>query len=185
MYKNHAKHTMFLTNHNKNQVILVDEKDQEIGQIDKLEAHQKGLLHRAFSIFIQNHKGELLLQKRAFSKYHSAGLWSNTCCSHPMPGESLEQATSRRLLEEMGFSCPVQPVFSFIYQCELEHGLQEHEFDHVYKGMYNQDPKINTNEVSNYQWISIQNLSNDLQKQPEKYTYWLKFCWPMYLKSIS
>ncbi len=175
---------MFLTNHNKNQVILVDETDQEIGQMDKLEAHQKGLLHRAFSIFIQNQKGELLLQQRAFSKYHSAGLWSNTCCSHPMPGESLALAAMRRLNEEMGFTCPVQLIFSFVYQCELENDLKEYEFDHVFKGIYTQDPIINPNEVESFRWISIKELTKDLKTNPQKYTYWFKYCWPMYLKSL-
>lgn len=167
-----------------NHVILVNENDQEIGMMEKMEVHQKGFLHRAFSVFIKNNKGEILLQQRAFSKYHSAGLWSNACCSHPSPGETNILAAQRRLQEEMGFTCELKELFSFIYRCELENALTEHEFDHVFLGLYQQNPIINKEEVENFKWISVEALSIDLEKYPEKYSYWLKMCWDRVLKFL-
>ena len=136
-------------------VILVDENDRETGLMEKQEAHEKGLLHRAFSIFIFNHKNELLLQQRALHKYHSAGLWTNTCCSHPRAGESIEQAAHRRLQEEMGFDCELYKKTSFIYKAEFENGLTEHEFDHILVGHYDQAIHINPQEVAAYKWVDM------------------------------
>lgn len=159
-----------------NQVILVDEKDQEIGQMEKLEAHEKGLLHRAFSIFIFNSLGEILLQKRAKEKYHSGGLWSNTCCSHPRPGESNQAAATRRLREEMGMYTELLPTFSFIYKSELDKGLTEHEFDHVFIGFTDDIPHLNPDEADDYCYISPSLLRIGIKNHPEEYSEWLKIC---------
>ncbi len=156
------------------QVILVDENDNKIGTMDKLEAHQKGALHRAFSVFIFHPDGRLMLQKRAEDKYHSAGLWTNTCCSHPRPGESVMDAAHRRLKEEMGFDCPLTEVHSLIYRTEFSNGLIEHEFDHVLVGTWNGEPKINPSEVSEWLWVLPETLRDELLRYPEKYSYWLK-----------
>ena len=155
-------------------VILVNEQDEPIGQMEKMEAHEKGVLHRAFSAFIFNDKNELLLQKRASSKYHSGGLWSNSCCSHPRDGESAVQAGERRLTEEMGFTVPVEAVFSFIYKAELDHGLTEHELDHVLIGRYNDAPNINPEEVEDWKYVNLDELSADMKQYPENYTEWFK-----------
>ena len=156
------------------QVILVDEQDNEIGSMEKIEAHEKALLHRAFSIFIFNEEGEMMLQQRALSKYHSPGLWTNTCCSHPRPGESLEEATGRRIVEEMGFSCEMKKVFDFIYEAPFDDGLTEHELDHVFVGMYNEDPEINAEEVAGWMWIDVDELLSEVKENPENYTVWFK-----------
>ena len=158
------------------QVILVDENDHETGLMLKLEAHQKGFLHRAFSVFIFNSKGELLLQKRALNKYHSAGLWSNTCCSHPRPGESIHDAANRRLREEMGLSCEINPAFGFIYKADLDNDLIEHEYDHVFIGTSDVGPVINKDEVAKSKYIDIQSLTEDMVKNPDSYTAWLRIC---------
>ena len=155
-------------------VILVNEQDQEIGQMEKLEAHQKGLLHRAFSVFVFNDKNELLIQQRAIGKYHSEGLWTNTCCSHPSPEETLEQAANRRLYEEMGMVCTVKRAFSFLYRAEFENGLVEHELDHVLIGYTNNPPLLNPEEAQAYKWISLDELEKDIAQHPEKYTIWFK-----------
>ena len=155
-------------------VILVDEQDRQIATMEKIEAHEKALLHRAFSIFIFNDSGEMMLQRRALSKYHSPGLWSNTCCSHPRPGEGLEDATERRIVEEMGFQCKMNGVFSFIYKAAFDHGLTEHELDHVFIGTYNEDPLINTDEVEEWKWMATDDLINDIEVNPEDYTVWFK-----------
>ena len=155
-------------------VILVNEQDQEIGQMEKLEAHQKGLLHRAFSVFVFNDKNELLIQQRAIGKYHSEGLWTNTCCSHPSPEETLEQAANRRLHEEMGMVCTVKRAFSFLYRAEFENGLVEHELDHVLIGYTNYPPLLNPEEAQAYKWISLDELEKDIAQHPEKYTIWFK-----------
>lgn len=155
-------------------VILVDENDCEIGLMDKLEAHQQGKLHRAFSIFIFNDKNQLLLQKRALNKYHSASLWTNTCCSHPENGESIEDAASRRLQEEMGFTTPLKFFKSFVYKAELANGLFEHEFDHVFIGFYNANPIPNADEVSRWRYEDLKDLEKDLAANPSHYTVWLK-----------
>jgi isopentenyl-diphosphate delta-isomerase len=155
-------------------VILVDELDNAIGTMEKMEAHEKGLLHRAFSVFIFNGKGELLLQQRALTKYHSAGLWTNTCCSHPRPNETVLNAAKRRLTEEMGLNCEVDHKTSFIYKTDFDNGLTEHEFDHVFFGHYDQDPIINPEEVENFVWMDVNKIMNDIEKNPKKYTSWFK-----------
>jgi len=159
-------------------LILVDENDNELGVMDKLSAHQTGSLHRAFSIFIFNSKGELLLQQRADEKYHSAGLWSNTCCSHPVKGEDLPVTLSRRLQEEMGIDSRLEFIFSFIYKTELEHGLTEHEFDHVYIGFTDDQPKPNPAEVKAWKYMDLNTLQTDIQLHPENYSVWLAICLP-------
>jgi isopentenyl-diphosphate delta-isomerase len=153
-------------------VILVDSQDQVLGLMEKMEAHKKALLHRAFSVFIFNDKGEMMLQRRALDKYHSGGLWTNTCCSHPRAGESLEDAGRRRLMEEMGFEVPLIYGFHFIYHAPLEHGLTEHELDHVLFGHYNGEPQINTEEVYDWQYMSLEELRNDMDTNPQNYTAW-------------
>jgi len=158
-----------------NDVILVDENDTPIGTEEKLAAHQKGLLHRAFSIFGFNSKGELLIQKRAKSKYHSGGLWTNTCCSHPSPDEETEAAAHRRLKEEMGFDCSMQEVGHLLYKTHFDNGLTEHEFDHILIGSYDGPvERVNPNEAEAWKWVSPQDLLSDMDKNPEAYTYWFK-----------
>ncbi|MDZ4665022.1 MAG: isopentenyl-diphosphate Delta-isomerase [Bacteroidota bacterium] len=156
------------------QVILVDEHDKPIGTMGKLEAHQKGQLHRAFSVFIFNDKGELLLQKRALSKYHSAGLWTNTCCSHPKPNEETLAAANRRLREEMGLDSLLIHKTSFIYKTPFDNGLTEHEFDHVFIGQSNEDPIINLEEVDSFKWLSLENVKEKIKRTPESFTSWFK-----------
>lgn len=163
---------------NINEVILVDERDIAIGVMEKMEAHQKGALHRAFSIFLFNGKGEMLLQRRALAKYHSPGLWTNTCCSHPMHGESIEVAADRRLREEMGMTCTMYKAFDFIYKAELENDLIEHEFDHVLFGTTNEPPVINPEEVSEWKWIPVYDVYIDVQLNPARYTEWFKIALP-------
>jgi len=154
------------------EVILVNSNDEEIGSMEKLEAHQKGILHRAFSVFIFNNKHELLLQKRALDKYHSGGLWTNTCCSHPSPGERILAAAKRRLIEEMGIRAPLEVISSFIYKAAFENGLIEHEFDHMLIGRYNDAVEINPMEVMDYKWISITDLNEEVSKHPDEFTIW-------------
>lgn len=156
------------------QVILVNESDEPIGKMEKMLAHEKGVLHRAFSVFIFNAKGEVLLQQRALSKYHSPGLWTNTCCSHPRPGETTEQAAHRRLKEEMGFDCTLQHKFSFIYKVQFDNGLYEHELDHVYTGVYEEEPSINPDEVNTFKWMKWEQLLEDITKNMADYTFWLR-----------
>lgn len=156
------------------QIILVDEKDVQIGTAGKLEAHQKGLRHRAFSIFIQNQKRETLLQKRALGKYHSGDLWTNTCCGHPRDGEDVSAAAHRRLKEEMGFSTDLKEMLSFHYEAQVSESLRENEIDHVFVGQYNNDPILNPEEASDFKWISFDELAEDIEKNPEAYTYWIK-----------
>ncbi|KAA6441273.1 isopentenyl-diphosphate Delta-isomerase [Dyadobacter flavalbus] len=158
------------------QVVLVNEDDVEVGLMPKLEAHQKGVLHRAFSVFIFNSEGEMLLQQRAFGKYHSEGLWSNTCCSHPLPDESAHDGAVRRLQQEMGIEAELQFLFTFQYHVNLENGLAENELDHVFWGISDAVPEINTLEVSNYKYIRMEELKADLIRNPESYTEWLKIC---------
>ncbi len=162
-------------------VILVDENDQEIGLMEKQEAHEKALLHRAFSVLVFNDKGEMLLQQRAFEKYHSGGLWTNTCCSHPRQGETTEEAAHRRLQEEMGFDCALNLHQTFIYKAPFDNGLTEHELDHVYIGQYNDDPHFNTLEVNSFQWISLDELHSQLKNMPEKFTVWFKMIMDNYI----
>ncbi|MEO6285942.1 MAG: isopentenyl-diphosphate Delta-isomerase [Dyadobacter sp.] len=158
------------------QVVLVNEHDVEIGLMPKLEAHQKGVLHRAFSVFIFNSKGEMLLQQRAFGKYHSEGLWSNTCCSHPLPDESAHHGAVRRLQEEMGIHADLRFLFSFQYHVNLENGLTENELDHVFWGISDARPDINTAEVSNFRYMKIQDIKAGMIAHPDQYTEWFKIC---------
>jgi isopentenyl-diphosphate delta-isomerase len=160
------------------QVILVDVDDCEIGLMEKMEAHKQAVLHRAFSVFLFNTQGKMLLQQRALTKYHSAGLWTNTCCSHPRPGETLENAVSRRLIEEMGITTKVFKAFDFIYQAELPDNLNEYEFDHVFIGNYDADVRPNHLEVANFVYQSIEEVEANLESHPEKYTVWFKIAFP-------
>lgn len=155
------------------EVILVDTKDNETGTMEKLMAHEKGLLHRAFSVLIFNTRGELLLQKRARNKYHSGALWSNTCCSHPRPGESTQEAAGRRLMEEMGLD--IQPTFlyKFIYKTTLDNNLVEHEYDHVFTGFFDGEPTINPHEVEDWKYMDLLDLKDDMDNNPHQYTCWL------------
>ncbi len=158
----------------KEQVILVDEQDNPIGLMEKIEAHEKALLHRAFSVFVFNNKGELMLQQRAKEKYHSPLLWTNTCCSHQRDGETNLEAGIRRLQEEMGFVCDLEEVFSFIYKAPFDNGLTEHELDHVLVGKFNDIPLINKEEVEAYKWMPLEDVKSDIEKKPEIYTEWFK-----------
>lgn len=166
-------------------VILVDEHDNAQGLMEKMEAHRKGLLHRAFSVFVLNDKGELLLHQRAFHKYHSGGLWTNTCCSHPRKGESLEEAVHRRLEEEMGMDCPVEKALEFTYRAELDKGMTEHEYDHLYTGQFNGKPHPNSEEVADYKWLDLNSLDRDLELHPEKYTAWFKIIFKRFKEAVS
>jgi isopentenyl-diphosphate Delta-isomerase len=155
-------------------IIKVDAFDKEIGSIEKMEAHYKGVLHRAFSILIFNSNNQLLLQKRHNEKYHSPGLWTNTCCSHPKFGESLENAVYRRLKEEMGFTCELKEIFSFVYKVEFEDKLIENEYDHVFIGTYDGEVIPNEYEVEDFKWVSINEVKADILANPHLYTYWFK-----------
>ena len=165
-------------------VILVDENDNPLGTMEKMEAHEKGVLHRAFSVFIFNNKGEMLLQQRAFSKYHSGGLWTNTCCSHPREEEPTIEAAHRRLQEEMGFDCDIEKSFDFIYKKALDQGLTEHELDHVFIGKYEGEVCFNKEEVNAYSYISVQDILEEVSQRPEKYTEWFKICLNEVVKRI-
>ena len=160
------------------EVILVDSNDVQTGTIEKMEAHRLGLLHRAFSIFIFNSNGEFLLQQRAESKYHNGGLWTNSCCSHPLPGETVLNAANRRLCEEMGFTTNLSPAFNFIYKATFDNGLTEHEFDHVFTGIYDGEMKVDKNEVSDYCYKKLKDIDDSLQTHPHKYTEWFKIALP-------
>ena len=166
-------------------VILVDKDDKPIGQMEKLEAHEKALLHRAFSVFIFNDKDELMLQQRALSKYHSPGLWTNTCCSHQRHGESNIDAGKRRLQEEMGFSVDLEEVTSFIYKAPFDNGLTEHELDHVLVGYYNHNPSPNPEEVESWKWVSVAEIKQDIIDNPTIYTAWFKIIFEKYLNSLD
>ncbi len=166
-------------------VILVNEKDEPIGTMPKLEAHQKGLLHRAFSIFIRNDAGELLLQQRAAHKYHSPGLWTNTCCSHQRENETTGQAAKRRLREEMGIETELEELFSFRYKASFENGLTEHEYDHVLLGVYNGIPAINLHEVAAWKWMPLEEVKKAIQQQPERYTIWFVLIFDRFYQHMS
>jgi isopentenyl-diphosphate delta-isomerase len=159
-------------------LILVDEHDNRLGAMDKLSVHKRGLLHRAFSVFIFNSAGYLLLQQRSALKYHSALLWSNTCCSHPRDGEQLDRATARRLKDEMNIECDLEFKFSFIYNTQFENGLMEYELDHVYFGLTDQMPLPADHEVKDWKYISMDELERDTVLNPHHYSYWLKLCLP-------
>ncbi len=155
-------------------VILVNERDEPIGLMPKLEAHQKAMLHRAFSVFILNDRNEIMLQQRARHKYHSPLLWTNTCCSHQRDGETNIAAGRRRLFEEMGFTVKLTDLFHFIYKAPFDNGLTEHELDHVLIGRYNDAPNINPDEVEAWKWMAIEDVKNDMQRHPEQYTVWFR-----------
>ena len=163
-------------------VILVDRMGRKIGTQEKIQAHRDGKLHHAFSIFIFNPLNELLLQKRAKTKYHSGGLWTNTCCSHPRPGETHDQAAKRRLNEEMGFNCELTSLFSFIYHANLGNNLFEHELDRVFVGHYDGQPAPNPDEVEDWKWMNISSLRQDIQENSQNYTYWFKLVLERVLK---
>jgi isopentenyl-diphosphate Delta-isomerase len=157
---------------NEEMVILVDKEDREIGTMEKIEAHRNPILHRAVSVFIVNSEGEWLLQQRALDKYHSNGLWTNTCCSHPRPGETSRETALRRLQEEMGIKADLEELFQFIYRERLDNNLTEYELDHVFVGKTDEKPNINTKEVLNWKYISYDDLKKDIEKHPENYTVW-------------
>lgn len=166
-------------------VILVNIKDEPIGLMPKMEAHQKGELHRAFSVFVFNDKNELMLQQRALDKYHSPGLWTNTCCSHQREGETNIEAGKRRLQEEMGFSTELEDTISFIYKAPFDNGLTEHEFDHILVGKYNADPKLNPGEAAGWKWMSMEGVAEDMRSNPNIYTEWFKIIFDKYYQSIQ
>jgi isopentenyl-diphosphate delta-isomerase len=167
-------------------VILVDVLDNQLGLMPKMEAHEKAVLHRAFSVFIFNDEGELMLQQRAAHKYHSPLLWTNTCCSHQRDGESNIEAGKRRLIEEMGFKTNLKEIFSFVYKAPFDNGLTEHELDHVMIGNFNGTPKINTDEVASYKWMTLEEVKKDIELQPKLYTAWFKIIFKeSYLKLID
>ena len=166
-------------------VILVDREYNPVGTLPKMEAHEKGVLHRAFSVFILNQKGELMLQQRALHKYHSPGLWTNTCCSHQREGEENLQAGTRRLEEEMGFSVPLEELFSFIYKAPFDNGLTEHELDHVMLGYYEGIPEINSDEVNTWKWMSLNEIASDLTVNPESYTVWFKIIFERFFNHVK
>jgi len=170
---------------NEEKVILVNENDEQIGLMPKMEAHEKAVLHRAFSVFIFNDKNELMLQQRAFSKYHSPGLWTNTCCSHQRDGESNIEAGKRRLLEEMGFVAELKETISFIYKAPFDNGLTEHELDHIMVGYFNEEPNINTDEVVSWKWKSIEDVKVDISMNPDEYTAWFKIIFDKFYENIN
>jgi len=166
-------------------IILVDDNDKQIGTEEKLKAHKEGKLHRAFSIFIFNSKNELLLQKRADFKYHSGGLWTNTCCSHPRPYKNIEEEAKKRLEEEMGIKVNLKKLFTFKYKSSFTNGLTEHEYDHVFIGRYDNDPVPNADEVSEWKWVSLKELKKDVKDNPDNYTEWLKICLDKVINNID
>lgn len=167
------------------QVILVDPDDHVLGMGEKLRVHREGWLHRAFSVFVFNPAGELLLQQRAWSKYHSGGLWSNTCCSHPRPGETVEAAALRRLQEEMGVVCALDPLFRFVYRATLDGGLIEHEYDHVLTGVAEVTPNPDAAEVAAYCWKSVEAIRWEMETTPERYTCWFHIAFPRLLHHVE
>ena len=167
------------------QVILVNDQDDQIGLMPKMEAHKKGVLHRAFSVFIFNSKNELMLQQRAAHKYHSPLLWTNTCCSHQRDGETNIEAGTRRLSEEMGFTTALKEVTSFIYKAPFDNGLTEHEFDHVMTGFYEMDPVINKEEVEAWKWMPVEAVKSDIESNPEIYTAWFKIIFKNFYTNIN
>lgn len=164
-------------NNTNDHVVLVDADDTPIGTMDKLEAHRQGLLHRAFSVFVLDTAGRVLLQRRALAKYHSGGLWTNTCCSHPRPGEEVRAAAARRLREEMGIPCALREVFRFTYRADVGSGLIEHEFDHVFLGHTDNTPQPDPAEVMDTRWATPQAITAELAAHPERFTAWFRICW--------
>jgi len=172
------------TNRREERVVLVNEQNETIGTENKGKAHLSGALHRAFSIFVINSTGQLLMQKRAATKYHSRNLWSNTCCGHPRPGETIARASRRRLWEEMGFESNLKEVFSFVYCANLEDGLIENEYDHVLAGFFDGVPKADPAEISQWKWVNLAEVSRELKKNPENYTYWFRLTFDRFLESF-
>jgi isopentenyl-diphosphate delta-isomerase len=166
-------------------VILVDSNDNPIGTMPKMEAHEKAVLHRAFSVFILNKKGQLMLQQRAFHKYHSPGLWTNTCCSHQREGEDNIEAGKRRLQEEMGFSTSLEVLFNFIYKAPFDNGLTEHELDHVLLGYYESPPQVNPEEVAAWKWMDLESVAEALIARPQDFTAWFKIIFDRFYKHIT
>ena len=166
-------------------VILVNENDEKVGLMPKMEAHEKGVLHRAFSVFVLNDKNELMLQQRAMHKYHSPGLWTNTCCSHQRDGETNIDAGKRRLNEEMGFTTTLKELVSFVYKAPFDNGLTEHEFDHVLMGKYNDNPSINKEEVEDWKWMPLDEVKSDIQNNPDHYTAWFKIIFEKFYDNLQ
>ena len=166
-------------------VILVNEKNEQIGLMPKMEAHEKAVLHRAFSVFIFNDEKKLMLQQRALDKYHSPGLWTNTCCSHQRDGETNIEAGKRRLMEEMGFVTELENSISFIYKAPFANGLTEHEYDHVLLGTYNDEPNINTEEVASWKWMSLEDVKVDMAAHPNLYTAWFKIIFEKFYENLN
>lgn len=155
-------------------VVLVDTDDVELGTLEKLRAHMEGALHRAFSVFVFDSEGRMLLQRRAAAKYHSGGLWSNTCCSHPRPGEAVIDAARRRLREEMGFACPLSEAFRFVYRADVGGGLVEHEYDHVFIGRFGGEPTPNPDEVEGWRWVAVDEVRAEMERDPDAFTFWFR-----------
>lgn len=166
-------------------VVLVNENDEQIGLMPKMEAHEKAVLHRAFSIFVMNDKGETMLQQRAAHKYHSPLLWTNTCCSHQRDGENNIDAGQRRLAEEMGFVTELEELFSFIYKAPFDNGLTEHELDHVMIGSYNEDPFVNSEEVADWKWMKPAAIKEDIANHPDSYTAWFKIIFERFYEHLT
>lgn len=164
-------------------VVLVDAQDRQVGTMEKMEAHEKGVLHRAFSVFLFDNAGQLIIQQRAWTKYHSPGLWANTCCSHPRENEPIIEAGKRRLKEEMGMDADLRPLFSFIYKADMGNGLIEHELDHVLVGYANTEPHINLQEVASYRAMRLEDIQMDLQRRPERYTEWFKIVFDRFVEA--
>jgi isopentenyl-diphosphate delta-isomerase len=171
--------------YDKNNVIVVNEKDEWLGSMEKLLAHKEGVLHRAFSVFVVNDKNELLLQQRAEGKYHSGGLWSNTCCSHPAPGESTTAAAHRRLQEEMGFDCDIEKIFELRYKSDVGNELIENEYDHIYIGYYNGTAKLNSSEAKDAKFIGIDELCAWMKKEPQAFTAWFHLAIPRFIDYLT
>jgi isopentenyl-diphosphate delta-isomerase len=168
----------------RDKVVTVNEQDEQLGILDKLEAHEKGVLHRAFSVFIVNSNNDLLLQQRAAHKYHSPGLWSNTCCSHPMPGEDTKDAAHRRLREEMGFNCNLEFMFTLRYCSDVGNNLTENEMDHVFIGTYNGPVNTNPEEVQDHKFVSIERLLQETTEHPQLFTAWLHLALPKFIENL-
>ena len=166
-------------------VIIVDKNDNQIGLMPKLDAHKKGVLHRAFSVFVLNNNNEIMLQKRAYNKYHSGGLWTNTCCSHQREGENSIEAGKRRLREEMGFETELKIITSFIYKVEFENGLTEHELDYLLIGKFLKSPVINKQEVADWKWMKIELIADDIKLNPNNYTSWFKIIFDKFQYKIK
>lgn len=169
----------------KEYVVLVNVNDKPIGTLEKMEAHVKGVLHSAFSVFIFNEKGELMLQQRALGKYHSPGLWTNTCCSHPREGEKPIDAAHRRMVEEMGFDCEFREAFTFTYKADVGQGLTEHEFDHVFIGRTDKTPNINPEEVNDWKFMKLEDIKSDMKINPSSYTVWFKIAFDEVMEHIN